>query len=104
MAEVSTPGSADRSSTQNYLTFRFEHDASHFDAAYRYIERARSFAPGNSMILSQEAAQLVDLGKLNEAVLLAERAIAIAPNEAFSYTVLGYCYFQQSKTAEAIKM
>jgi tetratricopeptide (TPR) repeat protein len=104
LAEVERTGGDDRAAAANYLAFRFEHEGARYDAAYRYIERARTFAPGNTTILGQEAAQLVDLGKLTEAVVLAERAIGIAPNEAFAYTVLGYCYFQQSKTAEAIKM
>ena len=104
LGEVERSGGDDKAAVANYLASKFEHDAGRTDSAYRYLERARTFAPSNPVILGQEASLLIEMGKFSEAATLAERAVRVAPNEAFSYTVLGYCYFQQSKTADAIKM
>lgn len=81
---------------------RFEQEQGNRDRAVSYYQRALLRVPDSSPIMEHFASLLIQMGRGNEAVPLAENAAKRSPNSADAWTVLGYAYFSADQNADAI--
>lgn len=82
---------------------RFEQEHGNRDRALRYYERALGQLPNNNTILDHYASLLVQVGRAEEAVSLAERSTRLAPNSADGWTVLGFVYYAAARNPDAVR-
>jgi tetratricopeptide (TPR) repeat protein len=73
------------------------------DEALRYLAQARSILPQNGVVAVNYAVVLTELHRYSEAVAAAEEAVRLAPDIGASHAVLGYCYYQIGKLADAVR-
>jgi TolB-like protein len=66
------------------------------------IRRARALDPDSPVVLSNIAPALMSLGELQEALALAERAVAISPNLAQAHLALGGVLVRLGRSDEAL--
>ena len=85
-----------------FLAGRYEYQKGSREQARFYLERARIYAPENTVVLNYYAAVLVQLGRPSEAIAYADRSTRLAPNASDGFTVLGFAYYSDNRTAEAI--
>jgi tetratricopeptide (TPR) repeat protein len=80
----------------------FEQGRNNLPAAARYLEEALRFLPENPVLLESYAAMLLRLGRPQEALTFAERATRADPQSGEAYAVLGFAYYKNDRTREAI--
>ena len=85
-----------------FLAGRYEDQKGNREQARYNLERARIYAPENTVVLNYYAAVLVQLGRPSEAIAYADQSTRLAPNAADGFTVLGFAYYSDNRTAEAI--
>jgi TolB-like protein/cytochrome c-type biogenesis protein CcmH/NrfG len=68
------------------------------EASFR---RALKLAPGNALVLSQASFCMANLGRVDEAVALGQRAVARDPLSAEAYFLLGTIFWVAARCAEA---
>ena len=82
---------------------RFEQEHGNPDKALRYYGMALGFLPNNHTILDYYAALLLQIGRGEEAIPLAERSTRLTPNSADGWAVLGYAYYSADRNPDAIR-
>lgn len=87
-------------------TFYFEREQMEiqcrmYPAALSDIERAANLSPDDPSLRAEEAALNYRVGQLDEAIVIARKAIAIDPEYPDPYRILGVALRDKGKTAEA---
>jgi hypothetical protein len=103
LAAVENEGFPENAAAAYYAAAEHEFNHGNLDQARRYLERALSFTPANSIIVDNYAYILLVLGRTSEALSQAERATRLAPNSADAFKILGMAYYRSDKTQEAIR-
>ncbi|MDT8069954.1 MAG: peptidase MA family metallohydrolase [Terriglobia bacterium] len=82
---------------------RFEQEHGNPDRAVRYYSMALGYLPKNHTILDHYAALLIQVGRGEDAISMAEKSTRLAPNSADGWTVLGYAYYSADRNRDAIE-
>ena len=82
---------------------RFEQEHGNPNRAERYYAMAQGYLPNNHTILDHYATLLIQMGKTEDAISLAEKSTRLAPDSADSWMVLGYGYYAASRNRDAIE-
>ncbi|MBL1260518.1 MAG: TonB-dependent receptor [Thiotrichaceae bacterium] len=69
--------------------------------AHETLHMALRFTPDNSLLLARKAELLLSLGHLDEAEVMAQRAIGINPKQAHALTILGFSHLGQFEVERA---
>jgi len=97
-------GKPNYAAAANFFAGQFEQQAGHREQALSYYQRASYFLPENAPLLDHQAAILIQLGRTDAAVDIAERAVSLAANSADTLALAGYAYFAADRNREAIRM
>ena len=103
MATVMREGPPERAAGANVFAATRFRSAGKLDDALRYLTQARSILPQNGVVAVNYAVVLTELHRIAEATAASEEAVRLAPEIGASHGVLGYCYYQQGKLAEAVR-
>jgi len=107
--DVEVLAALDRSSDQEtaaggyFRAAKFEQDHGNPDKAVRYYGLALGHMPNSNIILDHYASALIQMGRGEEAVSLAERSTRIAPNSGDGWMVLGFAYYAADRDEDAIE-
>jgi tetratricopeptide (TPR) repeat protein len=82
---------------------KFEQDHGNPDKAARYYGLALGHAPNSDIILDHYASLLIQIGRGEEAVSMAERSTRIAPKSGDAWMVLGFAYYAADRDEDAIE-
>ena len=82
---------------------KFEQDHGNPDRAIRYYGLALAQLPNNNRILDHYASLLVQIGRGDQAIPLAERSTRVAPSSADGWMVLGFAYYASDRNPDAIR-
>lgn len=99
---IEREGNKDKSAAAYFIAGRYEFDNGNRELGRSYLQHALSLEPDNSVLLTQYAAVLVQLGRLREGIEDAERATGLAPDSADAWAVLGFAYFSADRSRDAI--
>lgn len=83
------------------IAARYAQDKRDFPSAARYLEAALRFLPRQAALLENYASVLLNLGRNSEALAPAQLATSVGPS-ADAYTVLGFVYYRNGRTREAV--
>jgi len=97
-------GKPDYAAAANFFAGRFEQQMGHREQALSYYQRASYFLPDNAPLLDHQAVILIQLGRTNAALDVAERAVSLAENSADTLALAGYAYFAADRNRDAIRM
>jgi tetratricopeptide (TPR) repeat protein len=103
LAAIEAEGKVENSAVAYFFAAQNERERGSLEKALLYMDRAAGLLPGNDKLMSHQASLLLQMGRLTEAANKARSAMRIAPNVGIHHALLGFAYFQQSKTREAIK-
>ncbi len=81
---------------------RFEQEHGNLDRAVRYYAMAQGYLPNNHTILDHYATLLIQMGKGEDAISLAEKSTRLAPGSADSWMVLGYACYAADRNRDAM--
>jgi tetratricopeptide (TPR) repeat protein len=82
---------------------KFEQDHGNPDKAARYYGLALGHMPNSNVILNHYASLLIQIGRGEEAVSLAERSTRLAPDSGDGWMVLGFAYYAADRDEDAIR-
>lgn len=82
---------------------RFEQQHGNPDRAVRYYAMAQGYLPNNPTILDHYASLLIQTGKGEDAVSLAEKSTHLAPGSADGWMLLGCAYYAADHNRDAIE-
>jgi tetratricopeptide (TPR) repeat protein len=98
---IEREGNAEQSGAAYSIAARFAEDKRDFPSAARYLEAALRFIPRQPVLLENYASVLLNLGKNGEALAPAQLAASVGPS-ADTYAVLGFVYYRNGRTREAV--
>lgn len=107
--DIEVLAALDRSSDQEtaasgyFRAAKFEQEHGNPDKAVRYYGLALGHMPNSNIILDHYASALIQMGRGEEAVSLAERSTRIAPNSGDGWMVLGFAYYAADRDEDAIE-
>jgi tetratricopeptide (TPR) repeat protein len=99
---IEAEGIAEQSAVANFYAARFEEKRNNFAEAVRYLQTALLFSPHHVILLEHYAAMMLQLGRNNEALVYAERAAHSGPESAEALGLLGYAYYRNERTRDAL--
>ena len=99
---VEAEGVAARTAGAYALAAGFEREHNNLPAAARDLESALRFLPTHPVLLENYASILLRLGRPQEALMFAQKAADADPRSAEAFAVLGYAYYKNDHTREAI--
>ncbi len=102
LRKIENEGVAQRSAVANYLAANFEEKRQNLDGAAHYLQVALVFMPGNAILLGNYASTLLQLGRMGEALTYALQATQSNPESADAFALLGYAYYKNDRSREAI--
>lgn len=102
LVTIEAEGNTENSAVAYFFAARNERERGSLEKALLYMDRAAGLLPGNDKLMSHQASLLLQMGRLTEASTKAQAAVRIAPNMGIHHALLGFAYYQQSKTKEAI--
>jgi tetratricopeptide (TPR) repeat protein len=102
VAKAEASGDDDVAAVANAQAGRFSLEQGDRDAAVRYFDRALRFEPNNATVLINYAATLVRIGRPQDGLPLAERAVRAAPESPDAWAVLGYARLQADRAKDAV--
>lgn len=82
---------------------KFEQEHGNPDKAVRYYGLALGHMPNSNIILDHYASALIQMGRGEEAVSLAERSTRITPDSGDGWMVLGFAYYAADRDEDAIE-
>ncbi|HEU5402578.1 MAG TPA: hypothetical protein VFU86_14540 [Terriglobales bacterium] len=91
------------SATAYFQAAKFEQDHGNPDRAVRYYAMAQGYLPNNHTILDHYAALLIQMGKAEDGISMAERSTRLAPGCSDGWAVLGYAYYAAARNRDAIE-
>lgn len=103
VAEAERSGDPGLAAAANFQAGRFSLEQGDRDGAAEYFDRALRFRPEDAAVLTNYAAVLVRIGRPQEALPMAERAVRVTPDSADAWAVLGYASLQSDRAADAVK-
>lgn len=103
LVAIESQGKNDQSAIAYYIAARNEFEAGKFPDSRRDLETALRYNPQSPAVLNYYAAVLVRTGNAVDATSYAERAVAIAPDSADAWAVLGYAQFSASRNRDAVQ-
>lgn len=103
LASVMREGPPERAAGANVFVGTRFRSAGKLDEALRYYAQARSILPQNGVVAVNYAVALAELHRYADGTSAAEESVRLAPDLAASHAVLGYCYYQTGKLAEAVR-
>jgi tetratricopeptide (TPR) repeat protein len=98
---IEREGNAEQSGAAYSIAARFAEDKRDFPSAARYLESALRFIPRQPVLLENYASVLLNLGRTGEALAPAQLAASVGPS-ADTYAVLGFVYYRNGRTREAV--
>lgn len=98
---IEREGLTEQSGAAYSIAARFAEDKRDLVASARYLEAALRFLPRQPALLENYAAVLLSLGRAGEALAPAQLAASAGPS-ADTYAVLGFAYYKNGRTREAI--
>lgn len=102
LAAIEIEGNSEASGVAYFFAAQNERERGSLEKSLLYMDRAASFLPGNDRVMSHQASLMLQMGRTSEAAAKAQNALRIAPNVSVHHALLGYAYFQMSKTREAV--
>lgn len=98
---IEREGNAEQSGAAYSIAARFAEEKRDYASTARYLESALRFNPRQPALLENYAAALLSLGRPGEALEPAQLAASADPS-ADAYLVLGFAYYKNGRTREAI--
>lgn len=98
---IEREGNAEQSGQAYSIAARVAEDKRDFAASAQYLEAALHFIPREPVLLENYASVLLNLGRSTEALAPAQLAASAGPS-ADTYAVLGFVYYRNGRTSEAI--
>jgi tetratricopeptide (TPR) repeat protein len=102
LKNIEDRGVPEKSSAANFVAAQFEERQNNIPAAARYLQVALNFTPDDGILLEHYAAVLLRLDRKAESVSFAERATHSSPPSGEAFAVLGYAYYENGRSADAI--
>jgi tetratricopeptide (TPR) repeat protein len=102
LAVLDREGDQQTAASAYFRAAKFEQDHGNPDKAVRYYGLALGHMPNSNTILDHYASLLIQIGRGEEAVSLAERSTRLAPNSGDGWMVLGFAYFAADRDEDAI--
>lgn len=102
LSELARSGRPEAVAAAYFTAGRHESEHGDRERACYYLERAAAQLPQNTSILNQYAALLVQLGRAQDAIPIAERSTRLAASDADGHIVLGFAYYNASRTRDAV--
>jgi len=103
LAEVDRSADSQTAAAAYFQAARFEQEHGNPDRAVRYYAMAQGYLPNNHTILDHYATLLIQMGKGEDAISLAEKSTRLAPGSADGWMVLGYAYYASDRNRDAIE-
>lgn len=98
---IEREGVAEQSGAAYWMAAQYAEGKRDYSSSARYLEAALRFIPRQPALLENYAAMLLNLGRAGEALAPAQLAASSSPS-ADSYAVLGFAYYKNGRTREAI--
>jgi tetratricopeptide (TPR) repeat protein len=102
IAVLERAGNPEQLGAAYFLAGRYEYDHGDRERARYYLQRSAVHLPQSTAVLNTYAAVLAQLGQTQEAISIAQRSARLAPSDAEGYFVLGYAYYEDGRTKDAI--
>jgi len=99
---IAQRGDASLTAAAYYTAGRFEHVRGNTIKAAEHMQEAARLEPENTLILEHYATLLLSTGRAADALPVAEQAARLAPKSADAQSILGYAYYQNDRTKNAI--
>src|SRR5512146_376589 len=103
LAEVDRSADSQTAAAAYFQAARFEQEHGNPDRAVRYYAMAQGYLPNYHTILDHYATLLIQMGKGEDAISLAEKSTRLAPGSADGWMVLGYAYYASDRNRDAIE-
>src|SRR5439155_15978917 len=103
IAAVEKIGSPELAAAAYFTAGKYEADHGSRNKAREYLEQAQHYAPESPVILNMYVALLLQMRKAGDALPFAEQAARLAPGNADTQSMLGYAYFLNDRTPQAIE-
>ena len=91
-----------RSAAAYAIAAGLEENRNNLESATSYLQSALQFLPNNAILLENYASILLRLRRFSEALSYAEQATQANPQSAVAFSILGYAYYKNDRTQEAI--
>ena len=101
LSEMVRPGGTPAAAAY-FVAGKVEYEHGNFERAQQYLISALGYMPNQPVILDQLALVLGDMHRFGEALPYAQQAVMFADRSADAHAVLGYIYFNNNRTREAI--
>jgi tetratricopeptide (TPR) repeat protein len=98
---IEREGNSEQSGAACWIAARFAEDKRDYSSSARYLEAALRFLPRRPSLLENYASVLLNLGRAGEALAPAQLAASEGPS-ADAYAVLGFAFYKNGRTREAI--
>jgi tetratricopeptide (TPR) repeat protein len=102
LATLDRSGDQQTASGGYFRAAKFEQEHGNPDKAVRYYGLALGHMPNSNIILDHYASLLIQMGRGEEAVSLAERSTRLAPDSGDGWMVLGFAYYSSDRDEDAI--
>lgn len=101
LRSIEREGVAEQCGAAYWIAAQFAEEKRDYISSARYLEAALRFIPRQPALLENYAAMLLNLGRSGEALAPAQLAASAGPS-ADAYAVLGFVYYKNGRTREAI--
>jgi tetratricopeptide (TPR) repeat protein len=102
LKEVAAEGPASRTAGAYAVAAGYEQSRNNLPAAALYLEEALRALPENPILLESYANVLLRLGRVQEALIYAERASRADAQSGEAFALLGYALYKSDRTRDAI--
>jgi Flp pilus assembly protein TadD len=99
---IESEGVPERSAAANFYAAFFEEKRNNFSEAARYLQAALIYSPNHVILLEHYVAMMLQLGRTGEALVYADRLGRATPQTAESLGLLGYVYYRNDRTNDAV--
>ena len=101
LRSIEREGVAEQCGAAYWIAAQFAEEKRDYVSSAHYLEAALRFIPRQPALLENYAAMLLNLGRAGEALAPAQLAASAGPS-ADAYAVLGFVYYKNGRTREAI--
>ncbi|MGZ4823109.1 MAG: peptidase MA family metallohydrolase [Terriglobales bacterium] len=102
LAALERAADAQQAAAGFFIAGRHEYERGDRERARYYLGRALTYAPQNETILTSYAAVLIQLGRVVDAISIADRATRAAPNSADAWMILGFADYSADHLPQAV--
>jgi tetratricopeptide (TPR) repeat protein len=102
LKSIENEGVAAQSAVANSIAANFESHRNNLTGAAHYLENALRFLPTHPVLLESYASVLLQLGRANEALRLAEQAAKASAQSADAFALLGYALYMNDRNRDAL--